>query len=210
MRRFTPLLGFLLTLAAIACITFLGPSEKSLGSNVRVVYLHGAWVWAALAGFVAAALLGLAGLALQREPIHRWSRALGRAALVFWITYLPISLWAMQTNWNGLFLSEPRWRLAVIFSIGGLILQIGVSLMEDPAWASAGNVVFLVALFFALRSTENVMHPTSPIFSSDAWRIQLFFIALVGLVSFAEWQLARWLRQLEDRQPERLSDPLRS
>jgi len=206
----SPLLWLGIALAAILLMSTVGPAEKSLGTNVRVVYLHGAWVWAALGGFVAAALLGLAGLALQREPIHRWSRAVGRAALVFWITYLPISLWAMQTNWNGLFLSEPRWRLAVIFSIGGLILQIGVSLMEDPAWASAGNVVFLVALFFALRSTENVLHPTSPIFSSDAWRIQLFFIALVGLVSFAEWQLARWLRQLEDRQPERLSDPLRS
>ena len=206
----SPLLWLTIALVAILLMSTVGPAEKSLGTNVRVVYLHGAWVWAALAGFVAAALLGLAGLALQREPIHRWSRALGRAALVFWITYLPISLWAMQTNWNGLFLSEPRWRLAVIFSIGGLILQIGVSLMEDPAWASAGNVVFLVALFFALRSTENVMHPTSPIFSSDAWRIQLFFIALVGLVSFAEWQLARWLRQLEDRQPDRLADPLRS
>ena len=204
------LLWLTIALVAILLMSTVGPAEKSLGTNVRVVYLHGAWVWAALAGFVAAAMLGLAGLALQREPIHRWSRALGRAALVFWITYLPISLWAMQTNWNGLFLSEPRWRLAVIFSIGGLILQIGVSLMEDPAWASAGNVVFLVALFFALRSTENVLHPTSPIFSSDAWRIQLFFIALVGLVSFAEWQLARWLRQLEDRQPDRLSDPLRS
>ncbi len=206
----SPLLWLGIALAAILLMSTVGPAEKSLGTNVRVVYLHGAWVWAALGGFVAAALLGLAGLALQREPIHRWSRAVGRAALVFWITYLPISLWAMQTNWNGLFLSEPRWRLAVIFSIGGLILQIGVSLMEDPAWASAGNVVFLVALFFALRSTENVMHPTSPIFSSDAWRIQLFFIALVGLVSFAEWQLARWLRQLEDRQPDRLADPLRS
>ena len=206
----SPLLWLAIALVVILLMATVGPAEKSLGTNARVVYLHGAWVWAALAGFVAAALLGLAGLALQREPIHRWSRALGRAALVFWITYLPISLWAMQTNWNGLFLSEPRWRLAVIFSIGGLILQIGVSLMEDPAWASAGNVVFLVALFFALRSTENVMHPTSPIFSSDAWRIQLFFIALVGLVSFAEWQLARWLRQLEDRQPDRLSDPLRS
>ena len=206
----SPLLWLTIALVAILLMSTVGPAEKSLGTNVRVVYLHGAWVWAALAGFVAAAMLGLAGLALQREPIHRWSRALGRAALVFWITYLPISLWAMQTNWNGLFLSEPRWRLAVIFSIGGLILQIGVSLMEDPTWASAGNIVFLVALFFALRTTENVMHPTSPIFSSDAWRIQLFFIALVGLVSFAEWQLARWLRQLEDRQPDRLADPLRS
>ena len=116
----------------------------------------------------------------------------------------------MQTNWNGLFLSEPRWRLAVIFSIGGLVLQVGVLFMEEPAWSSVGNLVFLVALFFALRSTENVMHPASPIFSSDAWRIQVFFILLVGLVCFAEWQLARWLRQLDERRPGRLADPLRS
>jgi len=206
----SPLLWLGIALAAILLLSTVGPAEKSLGTNVRVVYLHGAWVWAALGGFIAAALVGLAGLALQREPLHRWSRALGRAALVFWISYLPISLWAMQTNWNGLFLSEPRWRLAVIFSIGGLILQAGVSLMEEPAWASAGNLVFLVALFFALRGTENVMHPASPIFSSDAWRIQIFFILLVGLVCSAEWQLARWLRQLDERRPGRLADPLRS
>jgi hypothetical protein len=206
----SPLLWLALSLLAIGLLTTTGPAEKTLGTNVRVVYLHGAWVWAALGGFIAAALLGLAGLALRRDSVHYWSRATGRAALIFWITYLPISLWAMQTNWNGLFLSEPRWRLAVIFSIGGLILQIGVTLMDDPAWASAGNFVFLVALLFALRTTENVMHPASPIFSSDAWRIQLFFIALVGLVLFAEWQLARWLRQLDNRQPDRLADPLRS
>jgi hypothetical protein len=206
----SPLLWFALSLLAIGLLATTGPAEKTLGTNVRVVYLHGAWVWAALGGFLAAAFLGLAGLLLRRESIHCWSRAVGRAALVFWITYLPISLWAMQTNWNGLFLSEPRWRLAVIFSIGGLILQIGVSLMDDPAWASVGNLVFLVAMIFALRTTENVMHPTSPIFSSDAWRIQLFFIAMVGLVLFAEWQLARWLRQLDARQPKRLADPLRS
>jgi hypothetical protein len=206
----SPLLWLALSLLAIGLLATTGPAEKTLGTNVRVVYLHGAWVWAALGGFIAAALTGLAGLVLRRTSIHVWSLALGRAALIFWITYLPISLWAMQTNWNGLFLSEPRWRLAVIFSIGGLILQIGVSLMDDPAWASAGNLVFLAALIFTLRSTENVMHPASPIFSSDAWRIQLFFIALVGLVLFAEWQLARWLRQLDNRQPDRLADPLRN
>jgi hypothetical protein len=204
----SPLVWLSLSLAAIFLLAIAGPAERSLGANVRVVYLHGAWVWAALGGFVAAALAGLSGLLLKRETFHRWSRAAGRAALVFWVTYLPLSIWAMQTNWNGLFLAEPRWRLAVIFAIGGLILQIGISLMEDPIWASAGNLVFAVALFFALRSTENVMHPSSPIFSSDAWRIQAFFVILVGLVLFAEGQLARWLRQLDDRQPERLTAPL--
>jgi hypothetical protein len=92
---------------------------------VRVVYLHGVWVWAALAGFLAAAVVGLAGLVSRRWKLHLWSRALGRSGLFFWITYLPISLWAMQANWNGLYLAEPRWRIGLIFAIGGLLMQIG-------------------------------------------------------------------------------------
>jgi len=197
MSRKAPLLWLGISLAAVAFITLLGPAERSLGSNVRIVYLHGAWVWTGLFGFVAAAVVGLAGLVLRRENLHRWSRALGRTGLIFWITYLPISMWAMQANWNGLFLAEPRWRVAFIFAIGGLILQIGVTLIEDPIWASAANIVFALALFFALRATEDVMHPASPIFGSDSWRIQLFFGGLLLLTLLAGWQLARWFYQLD-------------
>lgn len=45
----SPLVQFAITLAAILLLTFLGPQEKSLGANVRLVYLHGAWVLTALA-----------------------------------------------------------------------------------------------------------------------------------------------------------------
>jgi hypothetical protein len=197
MRRYNPLLGFLLTLAAIAGITLLGPPEKSLGPNVRVVYLHGAWVWAGMIAFVAAAAIGLGGLILRREKLHRWSRALGRTGLIFWITYLPISIWAMQTNWNGLFLAEPRWRVALVFAIGGLLLQIGLTLVEEPAWASAANLVYCIALFLALQNTERVLHPPSPILSSDAWRIQLFFGGLLLLTLLAAAQLALWIYRLD-------------
>ena len=193
----SPLLWLLISLAMVGLVTQFGPPEKSLGSNVRVVYLHGAWVWTSLAAFVAAALIGLVGLATRRENFQLWSRALGRTGLVFWITYLPISVWAMQTNWNGLFLAEPRWRLALVFAIGGLVLQIGVSLLEDPAWASGLNVIYLLVLLLALRSTDQVMHPASPILTSDAWRIQLFFAALVGTVLFTAWQVARWWHRVE-------------
>ena len=55
-------LWFGLTLGAIAVCTWLGPSERALGSQVRVVYLHGAWVWTALAAFVASGVAGLVGL----------------------------------------------------------------------------------------------------------------------------------------------------
>ena len=136
-------------------------------------------------------------LVSQRAKLHTWSRALGRTGLFFWITYLPISLWAMRTNWNGLFLAEPRWRIAVVFAIAGILLQSGLSLIDDPAWASGFNFLFAVTLFAALQSTQQVMHPSAPIFESNAWRIQVFFAALVGLTFVAAWQITRWWHRFE-------------
>jgi hypothetical protein len=193
----SPVLWFALILIAVVVITALGPAEKFLGTNVRAVYLHGAWVWTALICFLAAAGVGFLGLLIKRQSLHYWSRALGRTGLFFWITYLPLSLWVMQTNWNGLFLAEPRWQVAIIFAIGGIVLQVGIALLENPAWASALNLVYALFLVYVLQTTEQVMHPNSPIFGSDAWHIQLYFVALIALTLLAAWQLARWWRGAE-------------
>jgi hypothetical protein len=193
----SPLFWFVIFLLAALLVAASAPLEKTLGVNARIVYLHGAWVWASLAGFTAAALVGLAGLITRRPRLHSWSRALGRTGLFFWITYLPISMWAMQTSWNGLFLAEPRFRLAVVFSISGLLLQIGLTLIENPAWASAANIAFAVALYTALFNTQNVMHPPSPMLDSDASRIQLYFLLLFVLTLMAAWQVARWWLRFE-------------
>jgi len=187
-----------LTLLAIAFITALGPAEKTLGTNVRVVYLHGAWVWAALCAFFGAGAAGAAGLVSGRETINKWSRALGRTGLLFWITYLPLSMWAMQTNWNGLFLAEPRWRMAIIFAVCGLLIQIGIILLEDPIWASAANLVYLIALGFAVYNVQDVMHPSSPIMDSDAASIQIFFFGLLLLALLLVGLIAKVFRNVED------------
>jgi hypothetical protein len=193
----SPLFWFILFLIALAIFAALSPAEKTLGNNARIVYLHGVWVWAALASMLLAGLVGLAGLLVRRQTLHCWSRALGRTGLFFWITYLPLSMWAMQTSWNGLFLAEPRWRLAIAFAIAGLLLQIGLTLMEDPAWASIANLIYISVLIPVLLSTQNVMHPPSPILNSDAPRIQLNFAGLFLLALLAVWQSARWWRQME-------------
>lgn len=193
----TSVLWLVLNIVVIAGFTYLGPAEKTLGSNVRVVYLHGVWVWASLAVFIASALTGLIGLALRRLEWQCWSRTLGRVGLLFWITYLPLSLWAMQTNWNGLFLAEPRWRLALVFAISGLALQIGITLVEDPALASFANLLYVSALFIALRTTQNVLHPASPILTSDSWRIKIFFGGLLLLTLLLAWQASHLAHRLE-------------
>jgi len=191
----SPIFGLIIALAVVAVFTAFGPAEKSLGTNVRVVYLHGVWVWTALVAFILAAIVGLLGLITKRESLNVWSRVLGRTGLVFWITYLPLSIWAMQTNWNGLFLAEPRWRFAAVFAVGGLVLQIGLTLMESPKWASVGNILYALAMLFALQTTESVMHPDSPILTSDAVRIQIYFFGLLFLTLLAAWGVARlWLQ----------------
>jgi hypothetical protein len=194
---FAPGLWLLVCILLIALVTSLGPAEKSLGVNVRVVYLHGAWVWTAMAGFVLAALVGLGALVVRRTGWYTWCAALGRTGLFFWITYLPISLWAMQANWNGLFLAEPRWRLAAVFAVTGLLLQAGLAVIRRPQVYAWGNIGYITALLVSLRLTEDVLHPNSPIFSSDSARIQVYFLLLLVLTLAAGWQLARILRRLD-------------
>ncbi|HEX9089904.1 MAG TPA: hypothetical protein VF831_00365 [Anaerolineales bacterium] len=186
------LVWFLIILLAILVFTMLGPAEHSLGTHIRIVNLHGAWVWGSLAAFFLSAACGAIGLITRRKTFHGWSMALGRTGLFFWITYLPLSLWAMQANWNGLFLAEPRWRLALVFAICGILLQVGMNLVNAPVLTSSLNLGFFIALILALRTTANVMHPGSPILQSEAWRIQAFFFSLVFLVILAAWQMARW------------------
>ncbi len=201
MKLKSPLSLLFAALLAIAAVTSLGPPEATLGTNARIVYLHGAWVWAALAAFLAAGVTGLIGLLRRSQKWHHWSRALGRTGLAFWVTYLPISLWAMQTNWNGLFLAEPRWRVAMIFAVAGLLSQGGVTLLENPAWASVVNLVYIIALFITLQTTEKVMHPPAPMLQSNAWRIQTFFAALTLLALFAAWQVTRLFLLPEREKP---------
>ena len=188
---------FIVTVIVIALLALFGPEEQSLGANVRIVYLHGAWVLTAELVLLMAGLAGLIGLITPRKTFHSWSAALGRTGIFFWITYLPLSLWAMQSNWNGLFLAEPRFRLAVIFAVTGVLLQAGLWLISMDWLTSLANLIFIVILRVIFATADNVMHPPpSPIFKSGNFVIIGFFVALIVLSLTASYFLARFLHQI--------------
>jgi hypothetical protein len=184
------LVFFLLALAAALLLAAFAPLEKTLGANIRIVYLHGAWVWAAMAGFVIAALAGIAGFVTKQERCHAWSLAWGRTGLAFWLTFLPMSLYVMQANWNGLFLDEPRFRIPLNLVVVGLLMQIGLALIKDRRWASLTNIGYAAALLATMSATQSVLHPDSPIFNSGSRAIQAFFTSMLALLLVAAWQLA--------------------
>jgi len=189
---------FLVTLIVIALLALFGPEDKALGANVRIVYLHGAWVLTAEVVLLMAGLAGLIGLLTPRKNFHQWSAALGRAGMFFWLTYLPLSLWAMQSNWNGLFLAEPRFRLAMIFAITGVLLQAGLWFINLDWVTSLANLVFVVVLRVVFATASNVMHPPpSPIFNSGNYIIIGFFVAMILLSLVASVFITRMFLQIE-------------
>ena len=197
-KRFSPLLLFFVTVLVIAVLTLFGPEEQSLGSNVKIVYLHGAWVMAAELAMAAAALVGLLALVLRRETLHKWSAALGRTGIVFWVTYLPLSLWAMQANWNGLFLAEPRFRFALTFAVVGVLLQVGLWIIDHKVLTSVANIAYIIALRVIFATADNIMHPPpSPIFNSGLWNIIIFFVLLNIFAWLAAFFLTRWFLLLK-------------
>jgi len=196
----SPLVYFFIAVILIAILALFGPEEQSLGSNVRLVYLHGAWVLTAEIAFVLAALAGLLGLVLKRDLFHAWSAALGRTGIIFWVTYLPLSLLAMQANWNGLFLAEPRFRLAMIFAITGVLLQLGLWMFNISWLTSLGNIFYIIALRVIFSSAENIMHPPpSPIFNSGNYAIIGFFVSIILLTVLAAYFLTRVLLDLKPK-----------
>lgn len=182
-----PLVLYVICLALIAGLSFFGPEEKSLGSNVRLVYLHGAWVLTAEMAFALAGVFGLLHLGLHwakrggDKPAFV-SKALGLTGIIYWISYLPLSLLAMQANWNGLFLAEPRFALALTFAVVGALLQAGLWMIDNAYLTSAANVAYIIALRVVFANAANIMHPPpSPIFNSGNFVIIGYFVGLMGL-----------------------------
>jgi hypothetical protein len=159
-------------------ITFLTPLERTLGGNLRLIYLHGAWVWTGIVTFCASGIIGFLALLLRNQSLHSWSRATGWTGLCFWVTYLPMSMAVMQINWNGLFFDEPRWKVPFTFAVIGILLQAGLLLINTPRVTSLANIGFASALMFNLLKMESVLHPDSPVFSSGSSGIKWIFILL--------------------------------
>lgn len=187
------ILAVLLLLAGIG-LASIGPSERTLGTNVRFIYLHAAWVWTALIGLGAAAVLGLAGLAARRDSLHAWSIALGQSGTLFLLTYLPLSLLAMQLTWNGLYLDEPRWRVGLNLAVLAVLIQGANLLLARPHVGSLLNAAYFPIMLWLLSRTQEVMHPVAPILSSDSIAMKTLYVAVFALCLLSSVFLATWIR----------------
>ncbi len=179
----------------IGALALLAPRDTTLRSASPVVYLHGALVWTAILAFTAGGVVGLAALIWQVDLLHAWSSALSRTGLLFWVAYLPVSMWASQITWNGIPLDDPRYRTAFQVLVLAVGFQGAAALWGSKNRLSSGlNAALAVIMWVLLTTTRDVMHPQNPMRSS-ALSIQLFFALLIGGCGLAALQVARWMRR---------------
>lgn len=171
-------------LAVILLVLILIPAEQTLGNGIRLIYLHAAWVWTGIVLYTIAGVVGLAAVFIRKIALHRWSAALGRTALLFWLTYLPMSLLVMQQNWNGLFFAEPRWSIPFSLAVASLLLQVGVFFINQPVITSIANLGFGTLLVINMSKLQSVLHPESAIQQSGSLTIKSLFVLLLVFTIF--------------------------
>lgn len=175
-------LFILVTLAAIAVAVSLLPTDIVLGAKIRMILLHGAWVWTALCLFLLASFIAVGWWLMKHQSLCRAAVAVALTGLIFWLLYLPQSLYVMKANWGGFYFSEPRWQIPFAFAIIGLILSAGLYLLRDPRLITAAIVLYSGALFYNLYHIGSVLHPESPVSQSPSIGIKIHFLVLCLLI----------------------------
>lgn len=186
--RLTTAVLFTISLLA-ALLLLLAPVERTLGSGIKIVYLHVALIWVGMAGLLLAGSLGL-GLLLRPTFVWRhWLQNVSRVAFVFFAVGTAVSLIAEIVNWGAIFWHEPRTASVLQVMAAAVIVQVASSW---PLGDRVHGLLHAALAGFMLWSTgraELVLHPDNPIGASSSSGIRLGFYGLFLLLSVA----AVWL-----------------
>lgn len=170
-----------LLLAAMVVVVALAPAEQSLGSGIKVVYVHVALIWTGMALMLVNGLVGLAEVALARPFLARWRQVIGGVALGVFIVGVVVSLWAEQVNWGGVLWREPRNLAVFNVTAVAIIVQVLASWLPKWRWRGMFATGLAAYLLWEIPRTPLVMHPSDPVRTSNSMGIQATFYSLFVL-----------------------------
>jgi hypothetical protein len=178
----------------LALWLWLAPSETRLGNVVKVVYVHGALVWAGLFAFSVAGALGLVALLVRRNLWYNGTEAAGVAALVVWIAYIISSMAVTGLTWGQLIAwNEPRVRVISMILLASVAVFIVSRLVSQPDFTAAANLALGIVPWVAVRQAEAIRHPVDAIGGSGSAAIQSFYLLIVVTVAALAVTLFAWL-----------------
>ena len=185
-------------LLGLTVALWLMPPEQTLGSVIKVIFLHGALVRVGLLSFAAAGILSLAYLFMRKPSLYLWAIAAQKSAVLLWILYTLTSMISTQLSWGEwIAWEEPRVRASfhvLWFSAACLLLGLW---MGHRTFAAFANLLVTTVAWILIRGASIIRHPFDPIGTSGSSKYQtLFWVMVVALIVLAG-VLVRWLHTKE-------------
>lgn len=197
LRKFNGLIPVFL-LVLIAIVLWISPEERTLGTRIKIVYIHVAFVWTGLLGILLTGALSSG--AFWQPTAKRLEKILPilnlTAVLCFGIGFI-LSLGAAQLNWGGIAWTEPRM-------VGAMrILSMAVIVLVLTYWLTdirVRGLLYIGLLIFTVwtqGTMRDAIHPTNPIFTSESNSFAIAVLSLVALVILlAVWFMMNAYRQV--------------
>jgi len=195
-RRRRTVLSVTFGLILIAVIlALIAPEEATLGSYIKLIYIHAAVTWVGMVMFVASGLLALLFLLSKlasgkskgvsgpsaRDSLVTWSSASQATAIIFWLTSVSIGSFAAYLTWGGSWWEEPRLRVALfILVLAVAMYQLG-RMLSDKLTRAVLNLSLPASAALLLFATGKLVHPNNAFAKSDSFEIKLF-AGLIALV----------------------------
>lgn len=205
-KRVLPLLaGALFVLLGVWIV--LAPSESRLGSLVKVVFVHGALVWAGLMAFTIAGVLGLVALfvrhlwgslapsARDRAAVwYRGTEAAELAALMVWVVTVVSSMAVTGLTWGQLIAwNEPRVQATGLILLAALVLFVVARLVANHDFTAIVSVLMGIVPWILVRQAGVIRHPVDPIGGSESASIQAFYGLILLTILGLTLTLIAWL-----------------
>ena len=175
----------ILLLAVMGFIVYTAPVEQSLGTGIRVVYVHVALIWTGMAGMIINGLLGLAVAVTKRPLFDRWRQVVGWVSIAVFGLGVVVSLWAEQVNWGGVLWREPRNIAVFNVTAVAIITQVLAGWLPNLRGRGLLSIALAAYLMWEIPSTPLVMHPSDPVGTSNSTAIQFTFYSLFLLTFLA-------------------------
>lgn len=186
--------SIILSIFIIVLILLLLPDEKTLGSTIKIIYIHVALVQSSLIAYGAAGIFGLIGFFKNDERIFQWEASLQKTAILFWLLYYLTSMIATYMTW-GIWVewTEPRVHIAFRVIAVSLILLVLSIWIARRIFIHIANVLMAVYVIYSTKAAINIRHPGNPIGDSDSFVYKLALYAIFILTIFIMVQVNRFI-----------------
>lgn len=177
--------GLVVALVSAAIWVALAPLELTMGTAIRVVYLHVAATLAGLACLYTVGVLAVMTAFRSVPALEVRLRPLWIAGLTAFLLGFILSLLSATISWGGILWAEPRLRASVAVVIVGLVslwvaAGIPAGVMRRLTWTIAA------ALSYGLvKSAPLYIHPVHPFQDSTSVGIRAAFLGISSLFLIA-------------------------